>query len=237
MTTNYQTMQNAKETMYEIEKSTTPIAMEFKQKIAAKQDELQHNQSLSGTGREQKLNEYRATLGKEFIAKAKEMREQYDRAAISAKVAAEVELNDGATKPSDIAIATFQRELTDVQTSLMLATNAKTAMSDLDSFVDKQTEPYFSQQIRAQLPSFAREILALAGVEAPQYKQRLAKTVERLDGNALNSRQREAKEYLDAPSRYGADLWRMGTVQLSAIEQAIGKQYTRYANNPADFTE
>lgn len=233
--TNLQKMQAAQEKMYEIERSTTAVAHEFKNAFAEKQDDLKRDLTLSPQGRSQKMDEFKAKQGQIFMKRAAQMRAEYDKAAVEAQVAAELFLNEPANKPSDTAVQTFQRKLSEFQTDLMLATSPDKAMTLVKEFTGSTTDPYFAGKVKEQMPSIIREVSGLAGEKAPLYKQQLSGVVTGLNATAMAGGQYEAQQVLDVGSKAGRDIWRNGGVQMNAIQQFVGSEFAMHANKPEAF--
>lgn len=233
--TNLQKMQAAQEKMQEIQKSTTAIAAEFKTAFSTKQNELQYDVSLSPQGRLQKLEAFKAEQGAKFIAKAAEIRSAYDKAAMEAQVAAELYLNEPANKPNEVAVQTFERRLSEFETALLLATNPDKAMELVREFAADTQDPYFAAKLKEKMPTIIREVTALAKEKAPLYKVHLSSVLDGINHTATAGGHTAAQQVLDAGSRVGADIWRKGGVQINAIQQFVGGEYARHANNPSNY--
>ncbi|WP_432352725.1 hypothetical protein [Sporosarcina sp. A2] len=228
-------LQTVLDKMYEIEKSTTSIAHEFKNAVAEKQSELKYDTMLSPAGRDAKLKEFKSKKGAEFVKKAATMRAEYDKAAVQAQVAAEQLLNDPANKPSDLVVQSFTRQLAEFQTGLMLSTNPDSALQLAKDFAGKTNDPYLVGKLKEVLPQIVSEVTGLAGTKAPEYKVQLQRLVAGLNEVAASPEIKQAQSVIEGGSKQGQDIWRSGGVQLDAIGQAVGKEYSRYANNPSAF--
>lgn len=233
--TNYEKLQAAKEKMYEIKQSTTGVALQFKTALAEKQSDLTYDRMLSPDGRKQKLEEFKKKQGAAFVKQAAKMRAEFDKAAVEAQVAAELFLLEDAPKPSDTAVQTFERKLTDFQTALLLATSPDQAMTLVKMFVGDTQDPYFAGKLKGEMPAIIREVTTLAGVKAPMYKGQLGYVLDGLNATATAGKQNEVQQVLDGGSRFGEDIWRSQDVQLNALQQAVGSEYSNFANNPTDF--
>ncbi|SKA88736.1 hypothetical protein [Sporosarcina newyorkensis] len=233
--TNFEKMKAAQAKMYEIKQSTTDVALEYKTAFAEKQSDLTYDRTLSPHGRLQKLEDFKKEQGAKFIKQAAAMRAEYDKAAIEAQVAAELFLNEDANKPNELAVQTFNRKLSEFETQLLLASDPKKAMTLVKSFVEETQDPYFAAQLKGELPSIIREVTALAGSEAPLFKPQLTRVAEELNTKATAGGYREAQEELDAGSRLGSDIWFRAGTQLNTVQQAVGSEFSQFANNPTDY--
>lgn len=234
---NLQKMRAAQDTIYEIKKSCSAVSMEFKNAYAEKQDSLRHDMTLSPHGKMQKIEEFKVQQGKEFIARAAKMRTEYDRAAVELQDAAEAYLNEPANKPSEQAVQTYERKLTDFQTALLLATNPDKAMQLVKEFAADTQDPYFAAKLKADFPTIIREVTSIAGVKAPIYKTYLSSVLDSINHTATSGGYHEVQQVLDAGSLVGNNIWLPGGVQMSTIQQFVGGQYAKYSNNPADFRD
>ncbi|WP_153733497.1 hypothetical protein [Sporosarcina obsidiansis] len=236
--TNYEQMIEAYGKLGEIRERTTTVARDIQLKVKAETGAIRADQHLTPSGKQAKINEVKQKYGREFIATAKQMREDYDRSTVKAKVSAEVLLNEEARKPSDIAVRTFQRELADLKTELLLTSNALDAYTLVDSFVSAQKEPYLAQQLKQQAPEFISQIVGLAGTEASAYRTKLRQTMDALNEKATTPEQREAAEIFESvEGRFGEDIFLRQGIQMNAIRDAVGVEFANFANNPKSYVD
>ena len=233
--TNYEKLQAAKEKMYEIRQSTTSVALQYKTAMAEKRSALTSDRMLSPEGRKQQLEAFKRQQGAAFIKQAASMRAEFDKAAVESQVAAELFLLEDAPKPSDTAVQTFDRKLTEFQTELLLATNPDQAMTLVNSFIGETQDPYFASRLKGEMPAVIREVITLAKEKAPLYKVHLGHVVDGLNFTATSGKRNEVQQVLDGGSRVGEDVWHKANTSVSALQQALGSEYSNFANNPADF--
>jgi len=236
--TNYKTMTEQIEKMHSITGNTTTVASALKRVVDEGVAKIRADRNLTTDGQREAITALRKKHGKEFVAQAKAMRAEYDGAVLAAKTSAELVINAQAEKPSDASIATFQRQLTDFKTELLLASNVDSAFKMAQSFVSAQNEPYFAQQLKAEIPTIVGDVLSLAGTEAPTYKAKLRQTVDTLNGVAFTPEQQEAKAvYESVGSQHGKDIFFKEGVQLTAIRNAVGNDFSKFANDPSGYIE
>lgn len=233
--TNYEKLQDAKMKMYEIKQSTSGVALKYKTAIAEKRSKLTDDRMLSPEGRKQQLEKFKREQGAAFIAEAAKLRADFDKAAVESQVAAEMFLLEDAPKPSEMAVQTFDRKRVEFQTALLLATSPDHAMTLVNTFIGETQDPYFAAQLKGEMPAVIREVTTLAKEKAPLYKVQLGRVVDGLNFTATSGKRNEVQQILDGGSRVGEDVWHKASTSISAVQQAIGSEYSNFANNPGSF--
>lgn len=234
--TAYKTMTDAIAKLEEIKEQLSPLTTQYKQAADAHSSKLSASGNYTPQGKATEMLAFKKKQGEKFISDMRRIRYEFDGAVVKAEVNAEVLLNQAAPKPADTAIKTFERQLADFKTSLMLESNADKALQSLNEFVEAQSNPYMAQQIKAEMPGLIGQVVGLAGTEAPQIKTKLKSTVEALTNKAYTDEQREAAEvFATIGSRYGENLYSPVGIQMDALANSVGQDAAKYANNPNAF--
>lgn len=234
--TKYEKMKTAYDKMDEIQGSVTGVAKTLRDTVNTSISKVETLVELSEKGKEMEIKRIRKEFGEKFIEDAKRMRDEFDQSVITARIAAEGVLNEQPTKPADIDIKTYERQLNDMKMELLLATDSNSAFETLNNFTTSQNNAYIAQQLKAEFPSLLSNVLGLAGTETNEYKLKLRKTLDRLNDVAITEEQREAARiHKMVEDKFGRDLFLPGGIQIRAIEEAVGNQYASYANRPHYF--
>jgi hypothetical protein len=108
--------------------------------------EVERDQDLSPAGKSKRIQQIRKEAGKGFLSIAKEMKDDYQKSVIKAKVAAEMLLNEKPKKPAmGESEQIFARKFGDLKMKLMLETRPNYAMDHLNALIKEQKDPFFAR--------------------------------------------------------------------------------------------
>lgn len=217
----------------------TSIATELKKMVADERRKIDADTMLSPEGKRAKLGEVKKQLGKQFIDIARKQKDEYQQSVVKVKVgAAETLLNEEPPKPSPISIKTFDRELADLKTQIMLNTRYDDSIQSLQSFAKKYNDPYFASQLKQQFADIAPHVITSAGADAGKAKNTLRQTFDTLKSASLTDEQKEAaqlhEQFADA---FSADIFPAQSIQLDVIRKSVGDEFAKYANKPEYYRE
>ncbi|MFD2672797.1 hypothetical protein [Marinicrinis sediminis] len=233
--TNYKKMIDALEKTSEIEKRATTLLLDVKTEFEEAERQIKSDTRLSGEGKIEEIQRAKLQYGEKFLREAKKMREEFDKAAISAKVGAELVLNESHEKPaSDTVIKTFEREFNDIKTKLLF-TSPGECIEQITQFIEKQDNPYFAKIIKDQFASMVSDLLTSSGDERPELAIKVKKLYEDISNKALSDEQKKAAElspHLDA--RYGADIFN-NHIHKDTLVYLFDREIASFANRPDQY--
>jgi hypothetical protein len=232
MEMSYKEMREAIQKMEEIRGSINTLLVDMKQELNADLMKVELNRDLSTEGRIRQKDRVRKEHAKRFVERAKQLREAYDKAAIQAKIHAQKTLLEKQKEPHADEIALFEREFADLKMRLMLGNDAKENYRILESFIQKQNDPYFARKIVDEFPALVGNITEIAGNEKNVWKTKLYELYQKTSENGLTAEQREANNVLKTvDAEFGAPIFK-GPIQLQAIQDAFGPRIARDINKP-----
>lgn len=199
---------------------------------------IQSNPDLSPAGKAKQIEQARKEVGKGFLSIAKEMKDNYQKNVISAKVAAEMLLNEKPKKPAvGSNEETFNRKFSDLKMQLMLETRANYAMDKLNSFIKEQKDPFLAQKIIDEYPGLVQTVLSAAGTERTKFKVELSRALENAKNVAITPEQREAADIFQAmEGEFNRELFRRG-IEIDSVVDMFGREVAKFANNPDKFID
>jgi hypothetical protein len=230
----YDEMKNALAKLNEIKGSTAKVLLDVQEKYRAELAKIKSNEDLSPAGKLKQKQALQKEFGEDFIRLARQLRNDYDNAATKAREAAEALLNEGAPKPSDKTVKTFERQFNALKTDLLFETRPKVALRKLQSFAEAQSDPYLASRVLDEFPTVAQSVLnTTSNAEKQKYKLALRDTLTTLRNKALNDEQKQAQEIYDVVgNEVGRDLFLPHSTQYNAIEEMFGREIAQASNQP-----
>lgn len=234
---NYETMKASYEKVQKARKGLTSLVSDSKKLYLEDLRKVDKDSTLSTEGKYLKKNDIRKKYSDAFIKSVIEVKEERDRAAITARNRAQAILNEGPKKPHDDDVKSFDRQFKDLRMSLMLGTNAQKSLTQLQEFISNQSDPYFINSIVEEFPSLVGDILDTAGQDAPTFKIELQKVYNDSKDRSMSDEQKEANRVYEL---MGNELERNLFAQtedgygleLQAVRDTFGESVARYANKP-----
>lgn len=233
---NYKKMQDNLTKMQEIKSGIAGELRNYQEIANDMFKKVDANQDLSPTGRLKQKEQLKYEMGKSFLKKAKELKDEYQKAVVSAKIGAEMLLNERPKKPSsDTTIQTFTRQFTDLKMKLMLNTRAEQSMKDVSEFIRTQKDPYFAQQIIDEFPSLVGSVLDSSGNDKTQYKAQLQHALLEAKNIAQTPEQKEAQGVFEnIDNEFSRDLFARG-LHMDVVTDTFGSEIAGYVNRPDSF--
>ncbi|MEM5008506.1 hypothetical protein ABEP42_27155 [Priestia megaterium] len=233
---NYQKMKESLTKMEEVRSSIVPTLTGMRALFNDETLAIKQNADLSPQGKQKKMTEVKEQLGKDFMTLAKQLKDDYRKASTSAKVAAEMLLNEKPKKPStNTTIQTFERQFNDLKMKLMLETRANYSIDHLNKFIAEQKDPYFAQSIIDEFPSIVQTVLGTAGPDSAKYKVELSKALDNAKQVAITPEQREAEAIYSAmDAEYDRDLFGRG-IEMDTVTDLFGTKIAGHVNKPDSY--
>lgn len=236
---NYQRMKESLANIQEIRGGVASKLGATKEVLSEAIHTIRRNPDLSEAGKAKQIEQARKEVGKGFLSIAKEMKDSYQKNVISAKVAAEMLLNEKPKKPAvGTNEETFNRKFNDLKMQLMLETRANYAMDKLNGFIKEQKDPYLAQKILDEYPALVQTVLGAAGTaEQTKYKVELSRALEKAKDVAITPEQREAADVFQAmENEFGRELFRRG-IEIDTVTDMFGRVVANFANDPDKFVD
>lgn len=213
-------------------KFATTIATQLKQGMAEEISKIRADKHLTAHGQKAKIEELEREAAREvfeFVAKEKAA---YAKVATEATALAKKMKTEAIKPPSNVVdVKLFEQELAALQTSIMLNTNADTAIKAIDAFQSKYgDEPYYASELQKVFPTFIQAVTTID--DSPKHKQALTRVYSRVEEKATTPEVAKANDIL----AYFSDgenikLFREGTPQHNTIKTYIGS-IANHINEP-----
>jgi hypothetical protein len=232
----FQEMMDNVNKLHEIKGSTTSIVATARDLYRQEVQKVEMDRDLSSEGKARKRAALQNRYGEAFIKSARQLREEYDKAAVKARVTAEMLMNEAPQKPSTTTLASFEREFNALKTDLMLESRPDTALQKLKAFADAQTDAYLANQVLQDFPSIVGSVLDAAGTDRAKYKLALKHTLDDIRNKSMSDEQKQAQEiYEQMGNEFGRDLFLQNGIEYNAIKEAFGSQFAQYSNRPQHY--
>lgn len=233
---HYQKMKDSLAKMSEISSATAGKLVAVRDVLNEQIGLVERNPDLSPEGKRKQRELIKKETGKGFLNIAKSMKEEYRKASVSAKVAAEMLLNERPKKPiSDTTIKTFERQFDELKMQLMLDTQPAHSMAKLREFIRAQKDPYFAQTLVNEFPQLVSHVLDAAGSDKLKYKIELQNALSDAKRIATSPEQVEALTVFETmDSEFDRSLFKRG-IEMDAITDMFGREIADYANRPDQF--
>ncbi|MFW2107715.1 hypothetical protein M8C22_06325 [Bacillus spizizenii] len=138
-----------------IRESVKGFVMEAKQGFEKRETEILRDATLTRAGQEQHLEKARSHYLKQLLGQLQSAKKEFEKSSDSAVAFADEILLADPERPSAAVEAEFERRLTALRTDTILATNTKSGLSKLDSFVNAIDNPYFARKMMDEFPALA----------------------------------------------------------------------------------
>ncbi|WP_369355144.1 hypothetical protein [Lysinibacillus capsici] len=218
---------------YEIKsKFGTTIATQLKQGMDEEISKIRTDKHLTVHGKKAKIEELKREVAREVFDVVAKEKVTYAKVAAEATALAKKMKTDTIKPPSNaVDVKLFEQELAALQTSIMLNTNADTAIKAIDAFQSKYgDEPYYASELQKTFPTFIQAVTTID--DSPKHKQALTRIYSRVEEKAITAEVAKANDIL----AYFSDgenikLFREGTPQHNTIKTYIGS-IANHINDP-----
>ncbi|MCY9374017.1 hypothetical protein MOF34_02375 [Bacillus sp. T17B1] len=141
--------------MEQIRESVKGSVMKAKQEFEKRETEILQDVTLTHVGQKQQLDKVRDQYSNQLLGQLQSAKKEFDKTSDSVVAFADEILLAEPERPSAAAEAEFDRSLTALRTDTILATNTKSGLSKLESFVNTIDNPYFARKMMAEFPALA----------------------------------------------------------------------------------
>ncbi|MGO0714988.1 hypothetical protein P5408_020190 [Bacillus subtilis] len=141
--------------MEQIRESVKGSVMKAKQEFEKRETEILQDVTLTHVGQKQQLDKVRDQYSNQLLGQLQSAKKEFDKSSDSAVAYADEILLAEPERPSAAVEAEFERRLTALRADTILATNTKSGLSKLESFVNTIDNPYFAQKMMAEFPALA----------------------------------------------------------------------------------
>jgi len=209
---------------YEIRsKFATTIATQVREGMNEPLAKIRNDLHLTPQGKKVKVEEFKREAAREVFEVVAKEKATYAKVAAEATALAKKMKTDAIKPPSStVDVKLFEQELAALQTSIMLNTNADTAIKAIDAFQSKfGDEPYYAAELQKMFPTFIQSVTAIDS--SPTHKQALTRVYSRIEEKATTPEVVKANEIL---SYFGdgenIKLFREGSPQHDTVKTYIG---------------
>nr|WGE05008.1 hypothetical protein P5640_22750 [Bacillus subtilis] len=136
--------------MEQIRESVKGSVMKAKQEFEKRETEILQDVTLTHVGQKQQLDKVRDQYSNQLLGQLQSAKKEFDKSSDSAVAYADEILLAELERPSAAVEAEFERRLTALRADTILATNTKSGLSKLESFVNTIDNPYFAQKMMAE---------------------------------------------------------------------------------------
>ncbi|AZB43506.1 hypothetical protein CEF21_15015 [Bacillus sp. FJAT-42376] len=229
----YQEMLTHFSMLREVSESTGTFVTTVRDLYKEECGKIESNSDLSEHGKLKKKEALQKDFGEAFIRNARKLKEERNLSAVKTRTAAEMIMNEKPKKPSEIAVKSFERKLSELKMDIMLESRPESALSKIQSFAKEITDPYLSDQIIENFPSLAQSVIQIAGSNPAKYKSELHAVLSESRSKAISPEQKKAAELFDiAGDNFGRDLFFPQGMEMTLIKQTFGPRIAEYANRP-----
>lgn len=208
---------------YEIRsKFATTIATQVREGMNDPLAKIRNDQHLTPQGKKIKVEEFKREAAREVFDVVAKEKATYAKVVAEATALAKKMKTEAIKPPSNtVDVKLFEQELAALQTSIMLNTNADTAIKAIDAFQSKYDEPYYATELQKTFPSLIQTVTAID--DSPKHKQALTRVYSSVQAKATTPEVARANEIL-AYFSDGEDikLFREGTPQHDTVKTYIG---------------
>ncbi|WP_346234728.1 hypothetical protein MKY04_16185 [Lysinibacillus telephonicus] len=212
-------------------KFSVQLATELKEVYATESAKIYADRDLSPHGVKSKLEVLQKELAKDVMKEVQKQKAEYIKKAEEATQLAKKLKTDAIKPPSnEVDVKLFEKELTQLQTSIMLNSNPETAIQAINAFQQKYDEPYYASKLQEVFPSLIQSVTTID--PNPIHRTSLSRVYDRVVEKATTPEVVKADEVLS----YFADgenvkLFREGLPATNTIKAAIGS-ITSHINTP-----
>lgn len=217
---------------YEIKSQfAVKLAIEVKKAFAAESVKINSSQELTPLGKRTKLEELRKEMAREVMKEVQKHKADYVNKATEATQLAKKMKTEAIKPPANaVDVKIFEQELTQLQTSIMLTSNADTAIQAINAFQQKFDEPYYASKLQEVFPTFIQSVTAID--PSPSNRIALSRVYDRVSLKATTPELEKAEEVLSYfADGEGVKLFRSGFPETNTIQTAIGS-IAQHINSP-----
>lgn len=218
---------------YEIKsKFGTTIATQLKLGMDEQLAKIRNDQNLTPHGKKAKEDELKREVAREVFEVVVKEKAKYSKVATEATALAKKMKTDVIKPPTNtVDVQLFEQELAALQTSIMLNTNADTAIKAIDAFQSKYgDEPFYAAELQKTFPTFIQSVTAID--DNPTHRAALARVYSRVEEKATTPEVTKANDILAYFSEgENIQLFREGTPQYNTVKTYIGA-IANHINDP-----
>lgn len=219
----------AQEKIQVIEGGTTSVIHQFANLYREGNNEIQEDRSLSTVGKQEKLDKFKADMGKQLIETLSKEREEYVHAVVKATNSAKRALTEPLPKPHETDLILHDQKVREITLNSSFSGPRETIAS-LKEYADKLDDPYLADSLMSQLPAVSDRISQRSTITVED-KSSLRSVYQSLKSKADTEARRDARNIISYNEGRGFNRL-YGPIEEGAIKERLGTQYSNYLNRP-----
>lgn len=213
----------------EIQGSTTSKIRVFTEMFNDSKREIQSDRTLSAEGKDKKMDELKAKMGKQLLETLAKERDEYRQSVVKAVNESKRVLAEPLPKPHETELALHEQKVRDISLNSVFM-GARETIDSISEYTEQIDDPYLANSLLDQLPTLSDRMSQSATI-TPQDKSKLRSVYQSLKTKADTDERREARNILSYNDGRGFDKL-YGPIEENAIQERLGSGYSRYLNDP-----